>query len=170
MSRRIVIAPAKGAQAMDVVRGLFLEYRKWLGVDLCFQDFDQEMAALPGAYTSPAGGLWLARVDNRLAGCIGFRPLKDGDCEMKLLWVRPAYRGLGLGRRLAETCIHAAPGAGYRAMCLDTLGFMAEARNLYESLGFQEIPAYYDNPLEDVRYMRLEFARNPAGGTGMARA
>ena len=100
----------------------------------------------------------LARVDGRLAGCIGLRPLKDGDCEMKRLWVRPDYRGLGLGRRLAGTCIGAASAAGYRAICLDTLAFMSEARVLYASLGFQEIPAYYDNPLEDVRYMRLELA------------
>ena len=106
-------------------------------------------------------------VDGRLAGCIGFRPWKHGDCEMKRLWVRPDYRGLGLGRRLATTCIGAAPAGGFKAICLDTLAFMAEARVLYASLGFKEIPAYYDNPLDDVRYMRLELA---AGGTGMARA
>ncbi len=165
--RRIVIAPANGARAMESVRGLFLEYQSWLGVDLCFQGFDEELASLPGRYRPPGGGLWLARVDGCLAGCIGFRPLNDGECEMKRLWVRPDYRGLGLGRRLAETCIGAVPAGGYDAMCLDTLGFMAEARTLYESLGFHEIPAYYDNPLEDVRYMRLEFA---AGGTGSAQA
>jgi ribosomal protein S18 acetylase RimI-like enzyme len=166
-SVRIVIAPAKGAKAMEAVRGLFLEYQKWLEVDLCFQDFEEELAGLPGLYRPPNGGLWLARVDGRLAGCIGLRPLKDGDCEMKRLWVRPDYRGLGLGRRLAETCIGSASAGGYRAICLDTLAFMSEARVLYASLGFQEIPAYYDNPLEDVRYMRLELA---AGGAGLAQA
>ncbi len=156
-SRQIVIAPAKGATAMATARGLFLEYQKFLDVDLCFQDFDEELASLPGSYLPPKGGLWLAQVDGRLAGCIGFRPLREGECEMKRLWVRSDYRGLGLGRRLATTCIEAASAGGYRAICLDTLAFMAEARRLYASLGFQEIPAYYDNPLEDVRYMRLEF-------------
>ncbi len=155
-SRQIVIAPAKGVKAMAAVRGLFLEYREHLGVDLCFQDFDEELASLPGFYRPPKGGLWLARVDGNLAGCIGFRPLENGDCEMKRLWVRADYRGLGLGRKLAVTCIGAASMTGYTAMCLDTLAFMAEARTLYDSLGFQEIPAYYDNPLDDVRYMRLE--------------
>ncbi len=155
-SRQIVIAPAKGAQAMEAVRELFIEYQQWLDVDLCFQDFDEELASLPGKYSPPAGGLWLAHADGRLAGCIGLRPLEDGECEMKRLWIRPDFRGIGLGRRLAETCIRAAPVAGYRTMCLDTLGFMAEARALYESFGFCEIPAYYDNPLEDVRYLSLD--------------
>jgi len=155
-SRQIVIAPARGAKAMDSARELFLEYRKFLDVDLCFQDFDEELASLPGSYRPPSGGLWLAQVDGFLAGCIGFRPLRAGECEMKRLWVRPDFRGLGLGRKLATTCVDAAPAAGYKAICLDTLAFMAEARVLYASLGFREIPAYYDNPLEDVRYMRLE--------------
>jgi ribosomal protein S18 acetylase RimI-like enzyme len=140
---------------MEIVRGLFLEYQDWLGVDLCFQGFEEELASLPGKYAPPEGGLWLARGGGELAGVVGFRPLDRGLCEMKRLWVRSAFRGSGLGRRLAETTIHAARSAGYRAMCLDTLGHMAAARTLYAGLGFREIPAYYDNPLDDVRYLEL---------------
>jgi len=155
---RIVLARAEGEHDIDIVRTLFREYAEWLQVDLCFQDFDAELASLPGKYAPPGGGLWLARVDGKVAGTIAFRPLENGVCEMKRLWVRDEFRGLGLGRRLAETCVAAARDAGYTAMCLDTLGHMTSARPLYESLGFQEIPAYYDNPLDDVRYMRCEFA------------
>ena len=156
--RHTAIAPAESAAEIETVRELFLEYQKWLGVDLCFQGFEAELAGLPGAYVPPRGGLWLARVGGKIAGCIALRPLDDAMCEMKRLWIRPGFRGLGLGRRLALTAIHAARESGYAAMCLDTLGNMAEAHALYESLGFREIPAYYDNPLEDVRYLRLELA------------
>ncbi len=154
--RAISIAAAEGPADMERVRALFLEYQDWLGVDLCFQGFEAELAALPGAYVPPKGGLWLAKADGEIAGVVGVRPFKDGLCEMKRLWVRPAFRGLGLGRRLAERTIAAARAAGYRAMCLDTLGHMGAARALYEILGFREIPAYYDNPLDDVRYLELE--------------
>ena len=116
---------------------------------------------MPGDYAPPAGALWLAYVDRELAGCAGFRPqvgprASENACEMKRLWLRPAYRGLGLGRRLAVTCIAAARAAGYRTICLDTLSFMDAARSLYADLGFHEIPAYYDNPLDDVRYLELD--------------
>jgi ribosomal protein S18 acetylase RimI-like enzyme len=156
--RKLTIEPAAGRDGMATLRALFLEYQDWLGVDLCFQGFEAELADLPGNYAPPAGGLWLARVEGALAGCVGFRPHAGGACEMKRLWVRPGFRGLGLGRRLAETSIAAARRAGYRTMCLDTLGFMDEARALYESLGFREIPAYYDNPLADVRYLELDLS------------
>ncbi len=149
---------------MDIARTLFREYAAWLQVDLCFQDFDAELASLPGKYAPPGGGLWLARVDGQVAGTIAFRPFNGGVCEMKRLWIRDGFRGLGLGRRLAETCVTASRDAGYTAMCLDTLGHMSAARSLYESLGFREIPAYYDNPLDDVRYMRCEFAAADAAG------
>jgi ribosomal protein S18 acetylase RimI-like enzyme len=146
---------------MAAIRALFLEYRDWLQVDLCFQNFETELATLPGAYAPPAGGLWLAHVSGELAGCIGFRPHEDpgtaeNACEMKRLWLRPAYRGLGLGRRLAVTSIEAARAAGCSTLCLDTLSFMDAARALYTDLGFHEIPAYYHNPLDDVRYLELD--------------
>ncbi len=160
MSERAVeIRAAAGPEDMATLRALFLEYQDWLRVDLCFQDFETELASLPGAYAPPQGGLWLATVGGELAGCVGFRP-HEGEraCEMKRLWLRPAYRKLGLGRRLAETCIEAARGAGYRTICLDTLSFMDVARALYASLGFHEIPAYYDNPLDDVRYLELDLS------------
>ncbi len=160
MSERAVeIRAAAGPEDMATLRALFLEYRDWLRVDLCFQDFETELATLPGAYAPPKGALWLATVDGELAGCVGFRPHQgEGACEMKRLWLRPAYRKLGLGRRLAETCIEAARAAGYRTIYLDTLGFMDAARALYASLGFHEIPAYYDNPLDDVRYLELDLS------------
>ncbi len=156
--RAISIEAAEGPADMERVRALFLEYQDWLGVDLCFQGFEDELATLPGAYAPPKGSLWFAKVDGEIAGVAGVRPFKDGLCEMKRLWVRPAFRGLGLGRRLAESTIAAARAAGYRAMCLDTLGFLDEARHLYGSLGFREIPAYYDNPLDDVRYLELDLS------------
>lgn len=150
-----VIAAAGGADTA-LVRELFLEYQAWLGVDLCFQGFEAELAGLPGAYVPPRGGLWLARAGARTAGVVGLRPLDEARGEMKRLWVREAFRGQGLGRRLAVTSIEAARGAGYRRICLDTLGQMEAAHALYEHLGFKEIPAYYDNPLEEVRYLELD--------------
>jgi ribosomal protein S18 acetylase RimI-like enzyme len=161
--RAVEIRPAAGPEDMATLRDLFIEYQAWLRVDLCFQDFETELATLPGAYAPPQGALWLAYVDGALAGCVGFRRHDGagagaGACEMKRLWLRPAYRGLGLGRRLAVTCIEAARAAGYRTMCLDTLGFMDAARALYAELGFHEIPAYYDNPLDDVRYLERDLS------------
>ena len=156
--RRLGIEPAAGPEDMATLRALFLEYRDWLGVDLCFQGFEAELAGLPGSYAPPGGGVWLAHVDGALAGCVALRPHEGGTCEMKRLWVRPGFRGLGLGRRLAETGIAAARRAGYRTLRLDTLAFMDAARALYRTLGFHEIPAYYDNPLDDVRYLELDLS------------
>ena len=163
--RALEIRAAAGAEDMATLRALFLEYQDWLRVDLCFQDFETELATLPGHYAPPAGRLWLATVDGALAGCVGFRP-HEGEraCEMKRLWLRPVYRNLGLGRRLAVTSIEAARAAGYRTICLDTLGFMDAARALYASLGFHEIPAYYDNPLDDVRYLALDLSEAVKAG------
>ena len=141
---------------MDVLRQLFREYEAWLQVDLCFQGFEQELAALPGAYGPPQGGIWLCERDGEVAGCVALRPLDQGRCEIKRLWVREAYRGQSLGRRLAETALREGKAKGYARVCLDTLGQMTEARQLYNSLGFHEIPAYYDNPLVDVRYFERE--------------
>lgn len=134
---------------------MFLEYADALGVDLCFQGFDTELAELPGDYARPAGRLLAARLGDQLAGCVALRPLGDGACEMKRLFVRPAARGSGTGRALAEAVIAAARAEGYERMRLDTLPQMVEAQPLYASLGFREIEPYYDNPVPGARFLEL---------------
>ena len=145
---------------MDDVRAIFREYADGLGVDLCFQNFEQELASLPGDYAAPAGALFLARVDGELAGCCALRPLADADypnaCEMKRLYVRKAFRGFGLGRRLAEAALDAARSAGYDCVLLDTLDDMEAARALYEDLGFENIPPYYHNPVAGAHYLKAD--------------
>ena len=145
---------------IDATRELFNEYAQALDVDLCFQDFDAELAALPGDYAAPQGGLLLAFVDDELAGCGAFRPLLDVDyanaCEMKRLYVRRAFRRFGLGRMLAQALIDGATQAGYSAMLLDTLDDMEAARGLYESLGFVEVPPYYFNPIPGAHYLKVD--------------
>jgi putative acetyltransferase len=136
-------------------RALFVEYAQALGIDLCFQGFDTELAELPGSYARPAGRLLAATLDGELAGCVAMRPLSDGACEMKRLYVRPAARGSGVGRALAGAVIAAAREEGYERMCLDTLPPMVEAQPLYESLGFREIEPYYVNPVPGARFLEL---------------
>ena len=147
---------------MEATRGLFNEYAQALGIDLCFQGFDEELAALPGDYAAPQGGLLLAFVDGGLAGCGAFRPLPDADyanaCEMKRLYVRRAFRRFGLGRLLAQALIDRATQAGYSAMLLDTLDDMEAARGLYQTLGFVEVPPYYFNPLPGAHYLKVDLA------------
>jgi ribosomal protein S18 acetylase RimI-like enzyme len=132
-------------------------------VDLCFQNFEAELVALPGDYAAPAGTLLLAYVDEALAGCGAMRPLSDVDyanaCEMKRLYVRPAYRGQGLGRALSLRLIEEATRLGYRRMRLDALASMTEARGLYRSLGFREIPPYYHNPLPGPLFFERDLTR-----------
>ena len=144
----------------EATRDLFNEYAQALGIDLCFQGFDEELAALPGDYAAPQGGLLLAFVDGALAGCGAFRPLPDADyanaCEMKRLYVRRAFRRFGLGRLLAQALIDSATQAGYSAMLLDTLDDMEAARGLYETLGFVEVPPYYFNPLPGAHYLKVD--------------
>lgn len=150
------LIPAHTTERLAAVRELFTEYQQWLGFSLCFQGFDAELAGLPGKYAPPAGRLYLAEHDGALAGCIALRPMvEEGFCEMKRLFVREAFRGHGIGRRLAERTVADARGLGYRAMRLDTLQRMESARSLYASLGFAAVPAYYDNPMEEVVYMEL---------------
>jgi putative acetyltransferase len=132
---------------------LFVEYQASLGISLCFQSFDAEVASLPGAYAAPEGRLLLAFVGDEPAGCVALRRLEDGVCEMKRLWVRPAFRGMHLGRQLAEAVRSEAAAAGYRAVRLDTLPSMREAQALYTSLGFVDIPPYNDHPIEGTRFM-----------------
>ncbi len=145
---------------LDATRELFREYAQALDVDLCFQGFEAELAALPGDYAAPQGALLLAFVDGQLAGCGAFRPLADVDyanaCEMKRLYVRRAFRRFGLGRLLAQALIDTAVQAGYSAMLLDTLDEMEAARGLYTALGFDEVPPYYYNPIPGAHYLKVD--------------
>ncbi len=140
---------------MVQIRILFLEYVEWLGIDLAFQNFAGELAALPGDYASPCGVLLLAWNGQSPAGCVALRPLSHGVCEMKRLFVRPAFRGTGLGRGLAESVVGAARDRGYLSMRLDTIASMKEAVSLYESLGFVRTEPYCHNPLPGAMFMEL---------------
>ena len=148
--------------AVESVRALFREYQAGLGVDLCFQGFAEELAALPGAYAPPAGRLYLALQKHEPAGCVALRPLKDATCEMKRLYVRPAYRGRGIGRMLTERALGEARAIGYERIVLDTLPAMQEAQALYATLGFVETDAYTFNPADGVRFLALDLAGDPA--------
>lgn len=160
MERPLVIAVAERPDQIATVRELFREYAGSLGVDLCFQHFERELAALPGDYAAPAGTLLLATVDGTPAGCGALRALTDVDypnaCEMKRLFVRPGHRGLGVGRTLAEALMEHARRAGYGTMLLDTLDDMEAAREMYASLGFEEIPPYYYNPIPGAHYLKAD--------------
>jgi putative membrane protein len=155
----IRIRPALSHEDVRTVRELFVEYGQSLGFSLSFQNFDQEYLTLPGKYAPPRGRLLLAEVDGRAAGCIALRPLEPGVCEMKRLYVRNDYRGLGLGRQLAEMLIAEAKDIGYFVMRLDTVeDKMQAAVALYRSLGFEEIGPYTLNPMPNARFMQLQLA------------
>jgi ribosomal protein S18 acetylase RimI-like enzyme len=152
-----ILTPAT-PELIDATREIFREYAAQLGVDLCFQNFDAELASLPGEYAAPQGALLLALVDGELAGCGALRALTDVDyanaCEMKRLYVRPAFRRFGIGRLLAQALMDRGMQAGYSNLLLDTLDDMEAARGLYSSLGFEEIAPYYFNPIAGAHYLR----------------
>lgn len=145
---------------LAATRAIFQEYADQLGVDLCFQSFDTELATLPGEYAAPRGTLLLAWVDGTLAGCCALRPLDNVDyanaSEMKRLYVRKAFRGFGLGRQLVEAALDAARASGYDCVLLDTLVEMEAARALYEDLGFTEVPPYYHSPIPGAHYLKVD--------------
>jgi putative acetyltransferase len=153
-------------EEMGMVRLLFREYADFLGFDLCFQGFEQELAELPGRYAPPSGRLLLATARDELAGCVALKKLGDGVCEMKRLFVRSRHRGIGLGRTLAEQIIREAKRLGYEAIRLDTVpSVMGSAVALYRSLGFRGIPAYYFNPVPGALFMELRL-EELEGGSG----
>ena len=157
------IEPASSQDQITLARELFLEYAKALSVDLCFQDFTRELQELPGKYAPPAGRLLLAYYNDdasvaRLAGCGALRPFSDEICEMKRLYIRPAFRGHGFGRALTLALINAAREIGYRALRLDTLPEMHEAHKLYQALGFREVAPYRTSKVEGLLYLELDLS------------
>jgi len=156
------IRQAQTPEDLQAIRELFAEYAVSLGIDLGFQDFARELSTLPGAYAPPAGRLLLGQVGSEVAGCVGLRPLEPGVCEMKRLYVRPAFRGQQLGQALAETVIAEARQLAYTCMRLDTLPTMRDAQGLYRRLGFRDIPAYRYNPVPAAVFLELELGAPPA--------
>jgi ribosomal protein S18 acetylase RimI-like enzyme len=152
----VQIIEAHFSEHVPAVRELFVEYSRGTGIDLCFQGFAQELAELPGRYAPPTGQLLLMRQGSEAIGCVALRELGDAVCEMKRLYVRPAFRGRGIGRALAGTIIDAARQIGYARMRLDTLASMTPAIALYESLGFRRIGPYCHNPIAEAVFMELE--------------
>ena len=144
---------ALSPEEVEEARRIFREYEASLGVDLCFQGFEEELAGLPGAYAPPSGALLLARCDGESAGCVALRRLEEDVCEMKRLYLRPAFQGRGIGRAMAEAVIGQARRIGYRWMRLDTLPSMTRAIPLYRSLGFYDIPPYTVNPVEGALFL-----------------
>jgi len=144
-----------GAADLPMIRAMMLEYAAWIGLDLGFQGFAGEVAGLPGDYAPPGGALLIARDEAEAAGMIALRRFDDSRCEMKRLYVRPAARRGGLGRQLAMRIIDEARQRGYREMLLDTLPIMERAQSMYVSLGFRDIPPYYQSPIAGTRYMAL---------------
>lgn len=156
MSASIRIREAVTDADMDSARVLFREYADSLDFDLDFQNFERELSLLPGPYAPPDGCLLFAETEGAVAGCVALKKLDDEACEMKRLYVRPAYRQYGIGRALSEAIVAEGRQRGYRFMRLDTVEPMHAARALYTSLGFREIEAYCYNPLADAVYMELE--------------
>ena len=155
-TEKLRLIDVAGAEELEQVRKLFVEYEQDLPFDLSFQDFARELEELPGRYARPTGCLLLAIWAQELAGCVALRQIGERTCEMKRLYVRPAFRGKGIGRSLAAAVIDEARKMGYLRMRLDTLASMTEANALYRSLGFQPISAYRHNPIPDALFLELE--------------
>ena len=161
MMHRAMTVPLRKAlfpDDRDLVAAIFRDYAASLGVDLSFQDFEAELASLPGKYAEPNGVILLAQDNDVLVGCVALRPLADGFCEMKRLYVRPDRQGTGLGRRLALAICETAARLGYDKIRLDTLPQMAKAQRLYESLGFRAIAPYVFNPVEGTKFLERDLA------------
>ncbi len=151
------VDPVSSGADLEAVRGMFREYAVWIDLDLGFQDFESELATLPGAYSPPGGALFIAREGDSVSGCVAIRPFQPPSvAELKRLFVRPEARGLGVGRALTEAAIDAARSAGYGFLRLDTLPMMGSAQRLYESLGFYEIDPYRFNPVSGALYLELD--------------
>jgi len=152
------ILPTQSPDQYAAVRELFVEYAAELGHDLAFQEFDEEVETLPGVYAPPGGCLLLAREGDDWVGCVGLRGSSETICEMKRMYVRPAWRRQGVGRRLTEEIVRIAAEIGYERMRLDTLAPMAPARRLYESIGFRQIEPYYHNPIAGAVFYELDLS------------
>jgi len=147
------------ANQLDEIRQLFREYANSLEIDLCFQDFEEELDSLPGKYAEPDGRLYIALFDDKVAGCIALRRYDDNKAELKRLFVRNGYRGLGISKRLIQRIIQDALDIGYHSILLDTLDTMKPAISLYTSIGFKDIESYYDNPIEGAKYFELDLTK-----------
>lgn len=154
--RKMKIYPAETDKDIEIVRTLFAEYADSLGFDLGFQGFEEELANLPGCYAPPEGCILLAKYNEEIAGCVALRKLSDGICEGKRLYVKPEFRGLKIGRKLAEAIIEEAREIGYSRIRADTVGSMKTALALYMSLGFKKIEPYRHNPIEGAVFIELE--------------
>ena len=162
----IVLRQASLPSEIEAARELFLEYQGSLGIDLCFQGFQRELAALPGPYASPQGRLYLAMDADKAVGCVALRNLGEGMAEMKRLYLRPSYRGQHIGRQLAQRVIEDAKAIGYKSLVLDTLPCMREAQTLYASLGFVDTMPYTENPVEGARFLKLSLPKPSSLGAG----
>jgi ribosomal protein S18 acetylase RimI-like enzyme len=154
----MLIRIAESPQDVKLIRELFREYQASIGVDLCFQNFESELEGLPGKYAQPEGRLYLAFDGKQAAGCAGLRKIEESVCELKRLYVRPLYRGQGIGRRLTVQAVNDARKIGYTRMRLDTLPSMGRALDLYSDLGFKPIPPYTQNPVEGALFLELRLS------------
>ena len=141
----------------DDIRAIFREYQQRIAVDLCFQNFEQELASLPGKYAPPAGAIFLAREQDELVGCVALRPVNQQQAELKRLYVKPAWQGQGVGKQLFESAMSRARSTGYESIVLDTLESMRTAQGLYQAYGFREIAGYYQNPNSGTKYYQYDF-------------